>query len=72
VELKGLLEGGVGTVGLVPLLGGLIAALVSSYLAIFWLLRFLKQHSTWVFVWYRLAFGIAILLGIAAGKVPNL
>jgi undecaprenyl-diphosphatase len=72
VELKGLLEGGVGSVGLVPLLGGLIAALVSSYLAIFWLLRFLKQHSTWVFVWYRLAFGAAILLALATGKMQNI
>lgn len=72
VELKGLLEGGLGSVGLVPLLGGLIAALVSSYLAIFWLLRFLKQHSTWVFVWYRLAFGTAILLALATGKMQNI
>ncbi|MEA5448916.1 undecaprenyl-diphosphate phosphatase [Leptolyngbya sp. CCNP1308] len=72
VELEGLLEGGVSTVGLAPLIGGLIAALVSSYLAIFWLLRFLKQHSTWVFVWYRLAFGAAILLALATGKMQNI
>jgi undecaprenyl-diphosphatase len=72
VELKGLLEGGMGDVGFVPLVGGLIAAVISSYLAIFWLIRFLKQHSTWVFVWYRLAFGVAILLAIATGKVQNL
>ncbi|MBE9138161.1 undecaprenyl-diphosphatase, partial [Nodosilinea sp. LEGE 07088] len=56
----------------IPLLGGLMAALVSSYLAIFWLLRFLKQHSTWIFVWYRLAFGAAILLALATGKMQNI
>lgn len=72
VELAGLLESGLGTVGLVPLIGGLLAAVVSSYLAIFWLLRFLKQHSTWVFVWYRLAFGAAILLALATGRLSNL
>ena len=72
VELKGLLEGGLGSIGLVPLLGGLMAALVSSYLAIFWLLRFLKQHSTWIFVWYRLAFGAAILLALTTGKMQNI
>ncbi|MBE9159254.1 undecaprenyl-diphosphate phosphatase [Nodosilinea sp. LEGE 06152] len=72
VELKGLLETGFDSIGLVPLLGGTIAAVVSSYLAIFWLLQFLKQHSTWVFVWYRLAFGAAILLALATGKMQNI
>jgi undecaprenyl-diphosphatase len=72
VELKGLLEGGLGEIGLVPLIGGLIAAVISSYGAIFWLIRFLKQHSTWVFVWYRLAFGAAILLALATGKMQNI
>lgn len=59
-------------VGLVPLLGGLAAAVVSSYLAIAWLIEFLKKHSTWVFVWYRLAFGAVILIAIAAGKLQNI
>lgn len=72
VELKTLLDGGIASVGLVPLIGGLIAALVSSYLAIAWLLQFLKQHSTWVFVWYRLAFGAAILAALATGKMQNI
>jgi undecaprenyl-diphosphatase len=72
VELKGLLENGLGSIGLVPLVGGLIAAVISSYLAIFWLIRFLKQHSTWVFVWYRLAFGAAILIALATGKLENI
>lgn len=72
VELQGLLDGGMGSIGWVPLVGGLVAAVVSSYLAIFWLIRFLKQHSTWVFVWYRLAFGIVILAAIATGRMENL
>lgn len=72
VELKGLLDSGLGTVGLGPLLAGLLAAVVSSYMAIFWLLRFLKQHSTWVFVWYRLAFGAAILLALVTGRMQNI
>ena len=72
VELKGLLETGFGSAGPVPLIGGILAAVVSSYLAIFWLIRFLKQHSTWIFVWYRLAFGAAILLALATGKMQNI
>lgn len=72
VELEGFLETGFGAAGPVPLIGGIVAAVVSSYLAIFWLIRFLKQHSTWVFVWYRLAFGAAILLALATGKMQNI
>lgn len=71
VELKGLLETGLSDIGVVPLIGGLIAALVSSYLAIAWLIQFLKTRSTWIFVWYRLGFGIAILVAIASGHLKN-
>lgn len=59
-------------VGIVPLIGGILAAAVSSYLAIAWLIEFLKKHSTWVFVWYRLAFGALLLMAIAFGKLDNL
>ncbi|MCT4367653.1 MAG: undecaprenyl-diphosphate phosphatase, partial [Synechococcaceae cyanobacterium MAG-AL2] len=43
--------------GPVPMLVGIAAAAVVSWLAIAWLLRFLQTHSTWLFVGYRLAFG---------------
>jgi undecaprenyl-diphosphatase len=72
VELLGLFETGFGNVGVVPLVAGIAAAVVSSYLAIAWLISFLKQHSTWIFVWYRLAFGAAILLALATGKMQNI
>lgn len=58
-------------VGIFPLIAGLIAAVASSYLAIAWLIEFLKRHSTWVFVWYRLAFGVVLLAAIATGKLAN-
>lgn len=72
VELKGLLDDGFSGIGWGPLLVGLLASVVSSYLAIFWLIRFLKKHSAWVFVWYRLAFGAAILLALATGRMENI
>jgi undecaprenyl-diphosphatase len=72
VELKGVLEDGLSGIGWGPLLAGLLAALITSYLSIAWLLRFLKQHSTWVFVFYRLAFGAAILLALATGRMENI
>ncbi len=50
-----------------PLLVGILSAFLFSYLSIAWLLRFLQTQDTWVFVWYRLAFGVAILGSIAAG-----
>ena len=52
---------------MVPLLFGIVSTFIFSYLSIAWLLKFLQRRSTWVFVWYRLAFGAVILLAIAAG-----
>ena len=53
--------------GPLPLLVGVLSAMVVSWLAIAWLLRFLQKHSTWWFVGYRLLFGLALLLG--AGRL---
>jgi undecaprenyl-diphosphatase len=68
ITLAGLVElkaafGSVETGGVIPMLVGIAAAAVVSWLAIAWLLRFLQQNSTWVFVIYRLLFGLVILLG---------
>ena len=48
--------------GLIPMLVGVLTAGVVSWMAIAWLLRFLQRHSTWVFVAYRLLFGLVLLL----------
>ena len=61
VELKSALGSTAGG-GPIPLLVGIVSAAVVSWLAIAWLLRFLQRHSTWVFVGYRLLFGLGILL----------
>ncbi|TBR60142.1 undecaprenyl-diphosphatase [Westiellopsis prolifica IICB1] len=49
-----------------PLLIGIVSTFVFSYLSIAWLLKFLQRRSNWVFVWYRLGFGVAILGAIGA------
>ena len=36
------------SVGIAPLIAGILAAVISSYAAIAWLIEFLKKHSTWV------------------------
>ena len=38
-----------------------MAATVVSWLAIDWLLKFLQRNSTWIFVGYRLLFGVGLL-----------
>lgn len=55
----------------VPLLVGIVSTFIFSYLAIAWLLRFLQRQSTWVFVWYRLAFGATLLTAIAIGWLKS-
>lgn len=53
-------------------IAGVIASAISSYLAIYWLIRFLKDHTTWIFVFYRIGFGVAILWGIFSGHLSNI
>ena len=48
--------------GPLPLLTGIASAAVVSWLAIDWLLKFLQRHSTWIFVAYRLLFGLGLLV----------
>ncbi|MCC3432252.1 MULTISPECIES: undecaprenyl-diphosphate phosphatase [unclassified Microcoleus] len=71
VELKGVLGEGIGDAGVVTLAVGTISAFVFSYLSIAWLMKFLQTQNTWVFVWYRLAFGVAILTALAGGVLQN-
>ncbi|MDT9342439.1 undecaprenyl-diphosphate phosphatase [Trichodesmium erythraeum 21-75] len=71
VELKTLLDEGFGSVGLVATLTGVFSAIIFSYIAIYWLMRYLQTQDTWIFIWYRLAFGILILIGIISGVIEN-
>ena len=59
-------------VSLVALVAGVVASIISSYLAIYWLIRFLKRHTTWVFVFYRIGLGLALLWAIASGRMSNI
>jgi undecaprenyl-diphosphatase len=71
VELKDLLGTSLGDGAIIPLVAGVISAAIFSYIAIAGLLRFLKTQSTWVFIWYRLVFGVVILSAISAGLLNN-
>jgi undecaprenyl-diphosphatase len=40
---------------------GFIAAFVSAFICVRWLLRYIASHDFTVFAWYRIAFGLVIL-----------
>ena len=50
-----------------PMIAGTIASAISSYAAIAWMLRYVRTHSFDIFVIYRVAIGVGVLLLIAFG-----
>lgn len=48
---------------------GLLAAFVSAYACVRWLLRYIASHSFVPFAWYRIAFGIVVLATAWTGVV---
>jgi undecaprenyl-diphosphatase len=56
---------------LIALAVGIVSSFIFSYLAIAWLLNFLKTKSTWVFIWYRLGFGLLLLTSLGLGWLKN-
>jgi undecaprenyl-diphosphatase len=71
VELAEVFAQGLEATQLILLIVGFISSAILSYLTIDWLLRYLQTQNTWIFVWYRLVFGIAILSAIAVGVLKN-
>ncbi len=53
-----------------PMVVGTLAAAISGYFAIVWLLRLVRAGSYRPFVLYRYAAGVAILIVIATGLRP--
>jgi undecaprenyl-diphosphatase len=64
VELKDVIDIGINNTEIFSLIVATISSAIFSYLAIAWLIEYLKKQNTWVFVWYRLIFGTIILLSI--------
>ena len=48
---------------------GGIASFVSAFLCVRWLLRYISQHDFTVFAWYRIGFGIVVLITAYSGAV---
>ena len=48
---------------------GLIAAFLSAFLCVRWLIRYIATHDFTVFAWYRIAFGVVVLITAYTGVV---
>ncbi len=58
------------TIGATPILVGIVVAFFSGWASIFFLLRYLRTHTTHIFIWYRYVLGalMAVLLMIGYVK----
>lgn len=61
-QLKSLAEGGIDSIGVTPLIVGFIAAALSGFLAIRFLMRYLQTRSLYLFAGYVWVFGTLSLL----------
>lgn len=53
-----------------PLFGlGFFAAFISAFLCVRWLLRYISSHDFTIFAWYRIVFGILVLVTAHFGLV---
>ena len=57
----------VSVVGIVQMGVGIVVAFVVAYASIAWLLRFVAHHAITVFVWYRVALGLVLMVVLGAG-----
>lgn len=62
LELKSMISEGLSNAATTDLVVGLVVSTIVSYLAIAWFLKYLRHHSTLVFVAYRVIFGIAVII----------
>ena len=46
-----------------------LIAFAVGYAAIAWLLRYVEQHSVYVFVWYRVVLGLVVLTLLGTGMI---
>jgi undecaprenyl-diphosphatase len=70
-EIRVLFKAGLGSAGWITLGIGLLSASVTAFVAIYALLHYLERRSTWIFVWYRLLFGIGIVAAVTLGYLRN-
>jgi undecaprenyl-diphosphatase len=55
------------TYGPLPMVVGVVAAMISAALAVKWLVSYLQSHGLSIFGWYRIALGLVLGALVAAG-----
>ncbi len=54
----------------IPMFGvGFVAAFVSAFVVVRWLIRYISTHDFTIFAWYRIVFGVIVLLSAYTGVV---
>jgi undecaprenyl-diphosphatase len=48
---------------------GMLAAFVSAFLCVRWLLRYISSHDFSIFAWYRIVFGLVVIASAYSGLV---
>ena len=66
-KILDILRSGLGLEQLTPFIVGIISSGIVGYLAIAFLMRYLQTHNTFLFVYYRVALGIVVLLAFWLG-----
>ncbi len=56
-------------VGWGPTIIGIIASFVVVYLAVAWLIKFVSRHSYQLFVWYRVALGLLLVILLSTNVI---
>src|SRR5688572_3340907 len=57
------------TIGAKPILVGIVVAFFSGWASIFFLLRYLRTHTTHIFIWYRYVLGALMAVLLMMGYV---
>ncbi|NUR16307.1 MAG: undecaprenyl-diphosphate phosphatase [Dermatophilaceae bacterium] len=60
---------GLSALGIGPVLVGLVVAFIVAYASIAWLLKFVASNSLLSFVWYRVALGLLLVVGLATAVI---
>jgi undecaprenyl-diphosphatase len=62
-----ILKSGAGIEQLTPFLAGIIVSGIVGYISIAFMMRYLQTHTTYLFVFYRIALGVVVLLAFWFG-----
>lgn len=60
-----------GQLGWTPIMVAIVVAFISGYASIWFLIRYLRTHTTHVFIYYRYALGLAMIAMLATGYLKK-